>query len=323
MSLSTSIDCNSISSPPSPKVQSLGKNGSFWIPERLSDQNINSKMANSNKKSRSLNSENQSRSEVSGNLKNKNINPSNISLGFEKKLKISTKLNNTKSVPEITKTNFSNVSVQANHQTINVSTVGHVKLSGTFANDSNNLYATTTSAKESKTSANIFNHLLYSSKSNSTDKDGDQKNGKNRNRNGINNASCSADMEFLDKNSIKFSSIVKASDALMCDSNSVSKFVDFVGKSVLPRLAYLSRFEKKIVRFAIDLPNGEKMGVRLEKSPSGFSICFIADNRDVRELLDSCKSLISNNLNKSNSSLVDINIFSDYQEMDKFFNKAA
>ena len=52
-------------------------------------------------------------------------------------------------------------------------------------------------------------------------------------------------MEFLDKNSIKFSSIVKASDALMCDSNSVSKFVDFVGKSVLPRLAYLSRFEKK------------------------------------------------------------------------------
>ena len=69
MSLSTSIDCNSISSPPSPKVQSLGKNGSFWIPERLSDQNINSKMANSNKKSRSLNSENQSRSEVAGNLK--------------------------------------------------------------------------------------------------------------------------------------------------------------------------------------------------------------------------------------------------------------
>jgi hypothetical protein len=110
---------------------------------------------------------------------------------------------------------------------------------------------------------------------------------------------------------------------LSSNSTAVAKFVDFVGKSVLPRLGYLNRFEKKVLRFAIDLPSGEKLGVRLEKSGGDVSICFIAPNSEIRELLTSCKSHISDNLDSQNAPKLSINIFADYAEMDNFFTLAA
>ena len=102
-----------------------------------------------------------------------------------------------------------------------------------------------------------------------------------------------------------------------------SNIVNFIGKSVLPRISYINKFSKKVVRFAIDLPRGGKLGVRLEKSPDGMSLSFIAPKNETRNLLESSlvkiQSMVEPNLNKS----IRINIFSDYQEMDEYFLKAA
>ena len=46
------------------------------------------------------------------------------------------------------------------------------------------------------------------------------------------------------------------------------KLKSFIRQSILPRLSYVSTFEKKVLRFAIDLPNGIKLGVRIEKKSS-------------------------------------------------------
>ena len=61
--------------------------------------------------------------------------------------------------------------------------------------------------------------------------------------------------------------------------NIASKISNFVGKSVLPRVAYVNKFQKKIVRFAIDLPGGGKLGVRLEKKQGTLSLSLIAPQR--------------------------------------------
>jgi len=130
-------------------------------------------------------------------------------------------------------------------------------------------------------------------------------------------------MEVAESNETKFASFFNASEVFKGGSNGVSKFVKFVGKSVLPRLGYLQKFEKKVLRFAIDLPSGEKLGVRLEKSGDSVSICFIAPNSEIRELLTSCKTHISDNISSNNAPKLSINIFADYAEMDNFFSLAA
>ena len=147
--------------------------------------------------------------------------------------------------------------------------------------------------------------------------------GNNKRNGGTNNAPSSVAVEIEDKNSSKFLTIFNSNNVIKNDSTAVAKFVDFVGKSVLPRLGYLNRFEKKVLRFAIDLPSGEKLGVRLEKSGDDVSICFIAPNSEIRELLTSCKSHISDNLDSQNAPKLSINIFADYAEMDNFFTLAA
>jgi hypothetical protein len=152
---------------------------------------------------------------------------------------------------------------------------------------------------------------------------GEHPQGNKKRNGGTNNASKVSIVEVEDKINSKFSSLVISNDVVKSDSNAVAKFVDFVAKSVLPRLGYLNRFERKILRFAIDLPSGEKLGVRLEKSGDGVSICFIAPNSEIRELLTSCKTHISDNICSHNTPKLRINIFADYVEMDNFFSLAA
>ena len=118
-------------------------------------------------------------------------------------------------------------------------------------------------------------------------------------------------------------SVVSTDSFLQPDTSVVSKFINFIGKSVCPRVAYANKYSKKVVRFAIDLPNGGKLGVRLEKSEKGISMCFIAPDEDTRALLDFCKKGIKDEIDADQSTQVQIHVFSDYKQMDKHFKRAA
>jgi hypothetical protein len=128
-------------------------------------------------------------------------------------------------------------------------------------------------------------------------------------------------MDTIDKDTSPQTSSIACS--LSMDSTSVSKFVDLICKSVAPRVAYTNKSTKKIVRFAIDLPNGSKLGVRLEKSDKGLSLCFIAPDETTKELLNFCREGIRNKIGSDESFHTNVYVFSDYKEMDDYFLKAA
>ena len=49
-----------------------------------------------------------------------------------------------------------------------------------------------------------------------------------------------------------------------------------VAKEIAARIALLDKKNKKVIRMAIDLPNGVPLGVRIEKCDSSLSVSFIS-----------------------------------------------
>jgi hypothetical protein len=151
---------------------------------------------------------------------------------------------------------------------------------------------------------------------------GDQNQQKKNRHHGTKNAQFYSAMVSKIKDKI-ITPVVSIDSFSPSDVSVVSKFVNFIGKSVCPRVAYANQYSKKVVRFAIDLPNGRKLGIRLEKSEKGISMCFIAPDEDTRALLDFCKKGIKDGIDTDQSTQVQIHVFSDYKQMDRHFKKAA
>lgn len=150
---------------------------------------------------------------------------------------------------------------------------------------------------------------------------GNQEQGKKKKNHGAKNAQSISSMDI--KENELTNSVPSASNLLQSDSPVVERFIKFVSKSVSPRVSYTHKFSKKIVRFAFDLPNGGKLGVRLEKSAKGISLCFIAAEEDIRNLLSFCKGGLADRIKSEQSTDVNLHIFSDYKEMDNYFLKIA
>jgi hypothetical protein len=100
-------------------------------------------------------------------------------------------------------------------------------------------------------------------------------------------------------------------------------FLNLLTKSVLPRISYLDKHAKKVVRFAVDLPNKVKLGVRLEESEGSLSICFICSDPESLEMLGFTKDALSDSLSDESGKRTQINIFNNYKEMDEHFSRAA
>ena len=100
-------------------------------------------------------------------------------------------------------------------------------------------------------------------------------------------------------------------------------FLNLIAKSVLPRISYLDKHAKKVVRFAVDLPNKAKLGIRLEKSGSSVSICFICTDPETLEMLGFTKTSLSESLSDQSGKRTQINVFNNYKEMDEHFSRAA
>ena len=100
-------------------------------------------------------------------------------------------------------------------------------------------------------------------------------------------------------------------------------FLNLLTRSVLPRISYLDKHAKKIVRFAVDLPNNVKLGVRLEQSEGSLSICFICSDPESLEMLGFTKDALAESLSDQSGNHTRINVFNNYKEMDEHFSRAA
>jgi hypothetical protein len=100
-------------------------------------------------------------------------------------------------------------------------------------------------------------------------------------------------------------------------------FLKFLANSVAPRMAYLDKNTRKVVRFAVDLPNKAKLGVRIEESGNSLSICFICSDKESMEMLGFTKNALAESLGDQSGKTAQVNVFTNYKEMDEHFSRAA
>ena len=94
-------------------------------------------------------------------------------------------------------------------------------------------------------------------------------------------------------------------------SNAQKALKQFIQDAIPPRLAYVSKFDRKVVRFALDLPNGGKLGVRLQKDGAHLSLSLICPDLRSKDQLS-----FLNGDSLSGIKGLKIFVYSSYQEMD-------
>ena len=143
---------------------------------------------------------------------------------------------------------------------------------------------------------------------------------------GIKSAYSDDDMEVIFKTQLTLELAGREITALSCrESNPQTRsFLEFSGKELLPRIAYFAKQDKRVVRFAMDFPNGSKLGVRLEKSKNSLSVCFISSDDHSQTILQELKAIINKfSEGRSGSGELKVFHFQNYKEMDNYFHQAA
>ena len=317
MTLSSDIQ-NLSNSNPVPKHQSIGKNGSFWLPKdspEISKQNSLKSKSPDGKSSTSAKSVNSK--QTGGNHSAQSTARSNSS--FEKSI-----LTAQKKISPRSKFLGDPFGIKASNSKLGKLLTAKVPILPMKTNISSKAVTVNASSAVSLVSVKeqIKTTFLNNAPKENVDRESDcQDRGKKKKNHGTKNAQSLTSMDSKEMDSPSQATTIASSPLL--DSSTVAKFVDFVGKTVAPRVAYTNKFSKKVVRFAIDLPNGSKLGVRLEKSDKGVSVCFIASDETIRQLLKLSANGIESKIKSDDNAQTNVYIFSDYQEMDDYFLKAA
>ena len=315
--MTTSVLLQGLTGNLTPKHQSIGKNGSFWMPKDSPDikksnfSNLKSNKANTNTTSKTNNSH-QTAKVAPENYSN------NSKFSFEKAIlseesKISPKSNLLKNPTIRQKSNSPGKSLV----NPNLSQVPKFakNIKGAVLN-SRPILALPIPKEPLKTA--IAHELTHKPVSRDN---GAQDQGKKNKHHGAKNANSLSVINSKDNDTpIQEVSVNNFSPT---DTSLVVKLVSLIGKSVSLRVAYTNKFAKKVVRFAIDLPNGSKLGVRLEKNDKGISLCFIAPDEKTQDLLNFCQNKIKEKVDSDQGTQLKVHVFSNYQEMDNYFLKAA
>ncbi|MBT3541647.1 MAG: hypothetical protein HN489_10975, partial [Opitutae bacterium] len=241
-----------------PKHQTIGRNGSFWMPKDSPDikqtSTLNSK-SSKNDSSVSPKTTNSHSSKQSSNLHSSNR--SNVS--FERAIlsessKISPRVSSTNNFVSKQNTNPTKQDlVKPALFQPSVSTKS-VKASALTARP------TVILVPKEPTKTPLLNEPTHRS----TNRDNQNQDSRKKNKDhGTKNAQSLSSMNLNDKEPSVLE--VGGSNSSTSDSVIVLKLVNLISKAVSPRISYTNKFSKKVVRFAIDLPNGEKLGVRIEK----------------------------------------------------------
>jgi hypothetical protein len=299
-----------------PRHQSIGKNGSFWLPKDSPDilkQNPISPKSQKNNSSSGSESTKTKQGVNHSNLKS----GARESTSFEKTI-LSAEKKASPKTPLLQNSQMAKTNNSQSHKFVK-SNLSQSPILTKIINGSTVLSKTALPflfAKEP-----VKQTVLPQTVHRPISRDrGNQEQGKKDHNHGAKNAHSISSMDFKDN---EVSNLASSATSAQVDSSAISKFVNFIGKSIAPRIAYTKKFSKKIVRFALDLPDGGKLGVRLEKSDKGISLCFIAPEEDIRTLLNFSKNSIKGKINSGENSEINLHVFSDYKEMDDYFIKAA
>ena len=301
---------------PVPQNHSIGKNGSFWLPKKIAEQGTNHKQRVNQSKSQKTPTE----SQTSNNSSKPKLNTleTQNKPNFEKSILSAKKNISGSRLPQSSKSVFNkktSSSPQSSSKGQNHLTFQSNSLKQTFSLVKNAFF--TVNHKED--SKPVLNQPILN-RHNQKDQGMENHDKDNKNR-GTKNASKLSEMEETVKKSSN--STTNESSLVHTESSSTSKFASLIGRALAPRVAYSNKHAKKIVRFAIDLPNGCKLGVRLEKSEAGISVCFISPQKEIRSLLNVCQESISSSVQKDSNTQLKIKIFPDYQSMDNHHRLVA
>lgn len=314
---------NGASQPPSSQV--IGKNGSFWLPEKI-DESFASKVRDSSsakdgKKSANLSGEHSGKSKTSGKASSSEAMQGRKSVGAEKNISKSRQgpahsLLTSKARLTDVKSPRGQVAKPVNALSQQAGQVTHQGM------------AKATLVNQGKLLKNLARNsaaVAENSKDSVIDPDGRKGDGnKDGKRRGAKNASIPAKMEVShSQQEVQVMDGRESRESTPSPSPQARSFTNLLAKSVLPRISYLEKHAKKVVRFAVDLPNKVKLGVRLEKSESSLSICFICSDPESLEMLGFTKDALSENLTEQSGKNTQINIFNNYKEMDEHFSRAA
>lgn len=306
-----------------PVSQVIGKNGSFWLPEKI-DESFASKVRDSapkadGKKSQALKDGKSGHSKSSGRSSSSEPSLSRTVPGTEAK----TPQGRTVTSPLPGKTRLVEARLPSTQSgkapTVLSPRVDQLQRQGV---------AKVQVLQQSKLSKNsIRNHSLAAEnyKDSIIDPDARKDDGnKNGKRRGAKNASNHSKMEVSHaQQEIQVTEGRESKESQPSSSPQARTFLNLLTKSVHPRISYLDKHAKKVVRFAVDLPNKVKLGVRLENSGGSLSICFICSDPESLEMLGFTKDALSESLSDQSGKNTQINVFNNYKEMDQHFSRAA
>ena len=128
---------------------------------------------------------------------------------------------------------------------------------------------------------------------------------------------------LMDLNSFQLSSDLEESDTespnFDSKSSMLGKLKSFFGDTLLPRISHFCKNGKEVVRFSVDLPDGNPLGIRLQKKDQSYSLCLISPENSSSEILMNMTSGLKSIFSSNNHSLKLFH-FNSFAQMDAHFS---
>lgn len=308
-----------------PSHQVIGKSGSFWIPEKIGESFAakvrDSAQGKDGNKGSNLKGDHLGKSKTSGKNSSPAASSGRNAAGAEKSA-----AKGNQSVNQSlhsAKTSLAEVKLPRTQMTKPVAVLP--QRSDQVQRQGMGKLPVAQQGKSLKNSVRNPSAFTENTKDSMVDPDGRRGDGNNHGkRRGAKNASSTPKMEIsYSQQDIQVMEGRESKGSVPSASAQVRGFLNLIAKSVLPRISYLDKHAKKVVRFAVDLPNKAKLGVRLEKSGGSVSICFICSDPETLEMLGFTKNTLSESLSDQSGKRTQINVFNNYKEMDEHFSRAA
>ena len=304
-----------------PSHQAIGKNGSFWLPQKM-DQSFDSKVKNSSHAKEGTKQGSHRKGDASGPLRSSEKASARVSSEGGKGGVVG---NHTSKGKSLNTHSFASSKFGAMS-----SKTPHLKsLSPPSANPVRILSSDQViHGQQAKTLRNLNrnqSHLEANQREFvSPDQERKGKGGKDGGKRGAKNALYDNKMDIAQsQQDFKVLEGKTSREPASTVPSKARAFLKLLTDSVSPRIAYLDKNTRKVVRFAVDLPNKGKLGVRLEESGNSLSLCFICSDPESLELLGFTKEALAKALSSQSGNPTEVNIFNNYKEMDEHFSRAA
>jgi hypothetical protein len=127
----------------------------------------------------------------------------------------------------------------------------------------------------------------------------------------------------MDLNSFQLKSDLEESDTespnFDSKSSMLGKLKSFFGDTLLPRISHFCKDGKEVVRFSVDLPDGNPLGIRLQKKDQSYSLCLISPQNSSSEILMNMTSGLKS-IFSSNKHSLKLFHFNSFAQMDAHFS---